>query len=124
METTSGSENTSHEQGRVERLPRPRGLPQDDSQLPIYVNAYSVSRHYGGPEEGGWWYDVGEPLASVPMAHDATVEDTDAEKERIAQLLGWTSETGRYSVAGGDDFEVYVEEEAARPFPEETPRYE
>jgi len=27
----------------------------------LYVNAYRVSRAYGGPEEGGWWYDVGEP---------------------------------------------------------------
>jgi hypothetical protein len=33
----------------------------------IYVNAYRVSRAYGGPEEGGWWYDVGEPMASVPI---------------------------------------------------------
>jgi len=21
-----------------------------------YVNVYSVSRHFGGHEEGGWWY--------------------------------------------------------------------
>tara|TARA_R110002020_G_scaffold215083_1_gene422209 strand:+ start:3012 stop:3404 length:393 start_codon:yes stop_codon:yes gene_type:complete len=32
-----------------------------------YVNAYSVTRHYGGPEEGGWWYNRGYPLASVPV---------------------------------------------------------
>ncbi len=24
---------------------------------PIYVVVQSISRHYGGPEEGGWWYD-------------------------------------------------------------------
>ena len=23
----------------------------------VYISEYSVSRHYGGPEEGGWWYD-------------------------------------------------------------------
>lgn len=32
-----------------------------------YVNAYRVARFYGGPEEGGWWYDGGEPLASIPI---------------------------------------------------------
>ena len=25
-----------------------------------YVNIYKVDRAYGGPEEGGWYYDVGE----------------------------------------------------------------
>lgn len=24
---------------------------------PFYIVAYGISRHYGGPEEGGWWYD-------------------------------------------------------------------
>ena len=33
----------------------------------LYVNAYAVTRHYGGPEEGGWWYNAGEPLASIPV---------------------------------------------------------
>lgn len=33
----------------------------------LYVNAYSVTRHYGGPEEGGWYFNAGEPLASIPI---------------------------------------------------------
>lgn len=33
----------------------------------VYLNAYAVSRCYGGPEEGGWWYDDREPLASLPV---------------------------------------------------------
>jgi hypothetical protein len=33
----------------------------------LYINAYIVSRCYGGGEEGGWWYDSGEPIASVPI---------------------------------------------------------
>lgn len=33
----------------------------------LYVNAYLVCRVYGGPEEGGWWFNAGEPLASVPV---------------------------------------------------------
>jgi hypothetical protein len=33
----------------------------------LFLNVYAVSRHYGGREEGGWWYNRGEPLASVPL---------------------------------------------------------
>lgn len=91
-----------------------------------YVNAYSVSRHWGGPEEGGWWYDAGVPLASVPLKADATQLEIDAEKARLTALIGWdkTPSQGRYSVIGEDDFEVYVEEEPAKPFPERRPHYE
>lgn len=33
----------------------------------LYVNAYAVTRHYGGPEEGSWYYNAGSPLASIPV---------------------------------------------------------
>jgi hypothetical protein len=39
-----------------------------------YVNAYIVTRHYGGPEEGGWWFNAGEPLASVPVSDNGDPE--------------------------------------------------
>lgn len=42
----------------------------------MYLNAYRVTRHYGGPEEGGWWYDAGEVLASVPVAAEFIVPET------------------------------------------------
>lgn len=33
----------------------------------LYVNVYGVTRCYGGPEEGGWFYNQSYPLASVPF---------------------------------------------------------
>lgn len=30
-----------------------------------WINCYRVSRQYGGPEEGGWYYDHRDPIASV-----------------------------------------------------------
>lgn len=33
----------------------------------VYVNAYLTNRAYGGPEEGGWWYDTGELLDTKPL---------------------------------------------------------
>ena len=32
----------------------------------VYVSKYEISRHYGGPEEGGWWY---ERIAFVEPVH-------------------------------------------------------
>ena len=31
----------------------------------IYINTYETNRAYGGPEEGGWWFDIGDPVESV-----------------------------------------------------------
>ncbi len=33
----------------------------------LYVNAYLVGQVYGGPEEGGWYYNAWTPLASIPI---------------------------------------------------------
>lgn len=33
----------------------------------LYLNAYIVGRAFGGREEGGWWYDVGTPVACIPI---------------------------------------------------------
>jgi len=33
-----------------------------------YVSVYEVQRAYGGPEEGGWWYDVYSLVDTVPVA--------------------------------------------------------
>lgn len=30
-----------------------------------YINLYEYSREYGGPEEGGWWFDSWECVESV-----------------------------------------------------------
>lgn len=92
----------------------------------VYVNAYAVERCYGGPEEGGWWYDSGRVLASVPVREedDAMIE---LEKRRLTELLGWPvgpTRQGRYSVIGGEDFEICVEDEPGKDYPERTPHYE
>lgn len=38
---------------RIERKFRTR----EGEVRPIYIAVVGTSRHYGGPEEGGWWYD-------------------------------------------------------------------
>lgn len=45
------------------------------------VAVYAIARAYGGPEEGGWWYDEGE-LVGV----DAFLPDEDAAYDRAGAL--------------------------------------
>jgi hypothetical protein len=89
-----------------------------------YVNVYAVQRSYGGPEEGGWWYDVGTVEQSVPAA-------TDADVDRLVDALALEFPTTghRYSVLGGEDWDVVVENKPASDWigsPGQThmPRYE
>lgn len=34
-----------------------------------FVRVYDVDKAYGGPEEGGWWYEIYIELESVPVAN-------------------------------------------------------
>jgi len=88
-----------------------------------YVNAYEVSRHYGGPEEGGWWFDAGTPLASVPCVTDEAVDEA---KTHLQFLFGpaYEGNRDRHSVIGEENLEIFVEDTVATPFPAETPHYE
>jgi len=87
----------------------------------LYVNVYSVSRHYGGPEEGGWWFDAGKVVASHPSwSLDQARVLQDALRESYPPSQG----AGRYSVFGGEDIVVTIEDEPARAWPETRPHYE
>lgn len=90
----------------------------------IYVNAYLVDRLYGGPEEGGWWYDAGEPLASVPVDRDDEAAIESWRAKLTATFADRAGARGRGSVLGGPDLEVYIEDHTAAYFPTERPYYE
>lgn len=43
--------------------------PEDEDEpepLFWYLNVYLTDRAYGGPEEGGWWYNYGVPATDLP----------------------------------------------------------
>ena len=84
-----------------------------------YVNVYRVERCYGGPEEGGWWYDAGEPIESRLVGPN---EDLDS---MVAVMRARHPRTDkRFSVNGGEDYDVVVEEHFATPYPSVRPHYE
>lgn len=42
----------------------------------VGIAAWEVTQEYGGPEEGGWWYEAGFPLCYIPfgnISHEETV---------------------------------------------------
>ena len=90
----------------------------------FYLAVYEVDRAYGGPEEGGWWYDTGTlrvihgPYMSLAAAQ--------GERERVAMLYPSDSKYGSSSMAyDGGEYRVWVEQGIPAPyFPSETPHYE
>jgi hypothetical protein len=54
--------------------------------MPRYVNIYSVGQGYGGPEEGGWWFDTGSPIGSIPV--ELTEQEWDHARSRFAYIHG------------------------------------
>jgi len=82
-----------------------KGALADDESPPIYAGVVSISRHYGGPEEGGWyydWYEV-EEIAEC----DGGFRDLLATV-RILREEYPSCPRGRGSVIGGDDTVVFI----------------
>jgi hypothetical protein len=87
---------------------------------PFFVNVYEVERAYGGPEEGGWWFDTGHLIQSTPCGTDyALAEEVQGQVRSI-----YPRTDKRYSVIGGDDYNVVIETHPGKDFPEEWPHYE
>jgi hypothetical protein len=116
--------------------------------MTVYLNTYEVWQAYGGPEEGGWWYDCGAPVQSVLISDqdlEEFLENSDSEelaKMRNGATLAYTQ--GRAPTAmktgyGGyvflpdcdepisyhqdNDFRSCFEDCFAEAFPQERPCY-
>jgi hypothetical protein len=86
-----------------------------------FLNVYEVTRHYGGPEEGGWWYNWYECIEVFPVR----------DEEQGEQLRDWLFSEHEhkkhgniYSVLGGTDIVVYLEDEPKESETKERPYYE
>lgn len=98
-------------------------LPANTQPVRCYVNVYLVDRAYGGPEEGGWWYDYGEVVES---RHCETLFEVLAEKKKMQAKydalnaglpeISSVNSRGRYGVT--------LEPRKAAAWPQERPHYE
>lgn len=90
------------------------------------VALYEIDRAYGGPEEGGWWYDTGSlarPLRVCP--HEACADALAARVNRLLDRL----ERGRRPVGsvlydGGRHRACVFAQIAPSGFPARRPHYE
>lgn len=93
------------------------------------LNEYEVSRQYGGPEEGGWWFSLYEPTGrSIMLAHLCTWEEARDARAQVQEFVDLDNKAnnprGMYSVIGGSDMLWSVEQHEPRRCPETWPHYE
>jgi len=88
----------------------------------MYVSKYLISRHYGGPEEGGWWFDWWQFKCVI---FEGSEERCRVWCERLNQESGPVDgEHDRFSVLGdeGDWFHA-VEDRPCELQSKERPFY-
>jgi len=75
--------------------PAPEGQNDDindPANYPIHVSVYDLTREYGGPEEGGWYYDSYEFIESTPVERP---EDLKAAVDKMAAQFSRASFDGK-----------------------------
>ena len=81
-----------------------------------WLTVYHVQQAYGGPEEGGWWYNVGDRLETVNIKGFAL----GAERARLKRKYAWANDPrGLYSVIS--EGIIIVDGPTKRPGPEHKP---
>lgn len=98
-------------------------------QAGFSVGVYLVDQCYGGPEEGGWYFDGGELVndPQFPAADFDTEDEADAYAEKLRVSLRELNEGRRpkHSVLSEGVYEVHVfEGPLPESFPEVRPHYE
>lgn len=77
-----------HDLRKALRYPEPEGT--------VWVTVYEVTREYGGPEEGGWYYD-----------HWRAIEEYRCTEEKIARTYEEMKE--KYEDEPDDEIRVVIE---------------
>lgn len=96
-----------------------------------YIHKYEVAQQYGGPEEGGWYYNAGDPAEDwcVVMVEDEEIANlvcralNQAERERreeeepyeYTSVLSYCSQFFEFDVSNSP---------VAEGFPKVRPHYE
>lgn len=94
-----------------------------------FAAAYYVDRAYGGPEEGGWWYDVGEHLMTLEfLADEAAREDDEFPYDAKAREIAETRLKELCEEAGhdihGQFFNIFIEDKPGCDFPAQRPHWD
>lgn len=87
------------------------------------VSVYATTRHYGGPEEGGWWYDWYELVETRRV--DGPADEEEARRELRAKYDPEQPEYPISSVLGDEpEFQILGEDYVGQWQSFAAPRYE
>jgi hypothetical protein len=96
----------------------------------LHVNVYERFRVYGGPEEGGWWFDAGsyQPAKSVTFPDGTPPEEVNEFANALHERLNTEANQARvppvHSVAyRGGRYMVQTDDKPGADFPAVTPYY-
>lgn len=100
----------------------------------VYIGVYELEQNYGGPEEGGWWYDSGIPVEGFPIRvrlEDGEYKLSDEEKKIVAEAEAhiapeYNFDTSCRTSCGpqrGDDFSLQMTWDKPEAFPKHRPHY-
>ncbi|MFG1250071.1 hypothetical protein [Xanthobacter flavus] len=92
-----------------------------------YVIAfYEVDKAYGGPEEGGWWFDTGTLVRVFAVSRSETRANAIARRANglLARLQRSKRSVGSVLYDGGRHEAHVYENTAPAHFPDTRPHYE
>ena len=111
-------------------------MSEDPGEPVLYQPAFYVvcvvhmDRAYGGPEEGGWWYDTTEPVVGPDIPLPSVWRTMDEAQAACDALSDWCVEhnEGRREIGSvlseGRYGTMIYEGQFPHPTPEERPHYE
>jgi hypothetical protein len=111
-------------------LPNGESLELVDVTPKVYVNIYLHNREYGGPEEGGWWYDSYTPSNDldddIETGHFTSTEAAEAAYQKAIETCQEENRTRRSpsSVISEGHYEAMLEAWPAAQQPEFRPYYQ
>ena len=103
-----------------ERAPGKHPTPEG----PFHLNEYLTDRAFGGPEEGGWWYDTGSFVdchGTYPTIDEAAAA-RDAKASWLAGRRQGLHDPSSVLCTGWPV--LHIEPHAGADFPRTRPRYE
>jgi hypothetical protein len=89
----------------------------------VFHSAYHTTLQYGGPEEGGWWYNHNRLIYTIPAARGFEKYLHNWLREQFAEF-DETSKRPYHSVLGGQRVSIIIETEPGENETTERPFYE
>lgn len=90
-----------------------------------FVNVYETGMAYGGPEEGGWYYDTGVVVKSMPVLRGKAERLLERVRDRCDRINRDERRRCPSSVLSRGDYLVaWLEDRPGEDYPRERPGYE